>query len=105
MICQISLFTLKPDISAERLEEMMWTTRTSLLRIREVLQLNVGKRIKSSDPWDWFLSIEAESLDKLAILQDDPHYFKFLQEVITPSVENKQVLTFEMDPRKDVKYS
>ena len=84
---------------------MMWTTRTSLLRIREVLQLNVGKRIKSSDPWDWFLSIEAESLDKLAILQDDPHYFKFLQEVITPSVENKQVLTFEMDPRKDVKYS
>lgn len=105
MICQISLFTLKPDVSAERLEEMMWTTRTSLLRIREVLQLNVGKRIKASDPWDWFLSIEAESLDKLAILQDDPHYFKFLQEVITPSVENKQILTFEMDPRKDVKYS
>ena len=105
MICQVSLFTLKPDVTPERLEEMMWTSRTSLLRIREVLHLNVGKRIKASDPWDWFLSIETESLDKLAILQDDPHYFKFTREVLEPSVDKKQVLTFEMDPRKDVKYS
>jgi hypothetical protein len=105
MICQVSLFTLKPEITAERLEEMMWSSRTSLLRIREVLHLNVGKRIKDSDPWDWFISIEAESLDKLAILQDDPQYFKFVREVIEPSVDKRQVLTFEMDPRKDVKYS
>lgn len=105
MICQVSLFTLKADVTPDRLEEMMWTTRTTLLRIREVLHLNVGKRIKVSDPWHWFVSIEAESLDKLAMLQDDPNYFKFLQEVIYPSVEHRQVLAFEMDPRKDVKYS
>ncbi len=105
MIYQVSLYTLKREVTPERLEEMMWITRTTLLRIREVLHLNVGKRINPEDPWEWFVSIEAESLDKLAILQDDPHYFKFDQEVIRNSVETKQVLTFEMEPRKDVKYS
>lgn len=105
MISQISLFTLKPEVSPERLEEMMWITRTTLLRIREVLHLNVGKRIKPEDPWHWFVAIEAESLDKLAILQDDPYYFKFQQEVVHNSVDQQQVLLFEMDPRKDVKYS
>jgi hypothetical protein len=30
MVCQVSLFTLKPDVTPERLEEMMWTTRTTL---------------------------------------------------------------------------
>ena len=83
----------------------MWVTRTTLLRIREILHLNVGKRIKDEDPWQWFVSIEVESLDKLAIAQDDPHYFKFQHEVINSSVHEKQVLTFEMEPRKDVKYS
>jgi hypothetical protein len=105
MICHVQLFTLKPEVTSDRLEEMMWLTRTSLLRIREVLHLNVGKRIKQEDPWHWFVSMEAESLDKLAILQDDPHYFKFQQEVVKPSVATEQVLTFEMEPRKDVKYS
>ena len=105
MVCQVSLFRLKPEVTPERLEEMMWVTRTTLLRIREILHLNVGKRIKDEDPWHWFVSIEVESLDKLAIAQDDPHYFKFHHEVISSSVHEKQVLTFEMEPRKDVKYS
>ena len=105
MISQISLFTLRAEVTPERLEEMMWITRTTLLRIREVLHLNVGKRIKQDDPWHWFVSIEAESLDKLHILQDDPHYFKFVEEVVRPSVDKQQVLVFVMEPRKDVKYS
>ncbi|QIF05074.1 Dabb family protein [Roseimicrobium sp. ORNL1] len=105
MVCQVSLFTLKPDVTPERLEEMMWTTRTTLLRIREILHLNVGKRIRAEDPWHWFVSLEVESLDKLAIAQDDPHYFKYVRDVIESSVDQSQVLTFEMEPRKDVKYS
>jgi hypothetical protein len=105
MISQISLFTLRPEVTPERMEEMMWITRTTLLRIREVLHLNVGKRIKPEDPWHWFVSLEAESLDKLAILQDDPYYFKFVEEVVRPSVDKQEVLVFEMEPRKDVKYS
>jgi hypothetical protein len=105
MVCQVSLFTLKPEVTPERLEEMMWTTRTTLLRIREILHLNVGKRIREGDPWHWFVSVEVESLDKLAIAQDDPHYFKYVREVIESSVDQSQILTFEMEPRKDVKYS
>ncbi len=77
----------------------------TLLRIREILHLNVGKRIRENDPWHWFVSVDVESLDKLAIAQDDPHYFKYLREVIESSVDQSQVLTFEMEPRKDVKYS
>jgi hypothetical protein len=105
MVCQVSLFKLKPDVTPERLEEMMWVTRTTLLRIREILHLNVGKRIKPENPWDWFVSIETESLDKLAIAQDDAQYYKYLREVLEESVERTEVLTFEMEPRKDVKYS
>jgi hypothetical protein len=107
MVCQISLFVLKPGVSSDRLEEMMWTTRTSLLRIREILNLNVGKRIRPGDPWDWFVSIEVESLAKLAIAMDDPHYRKYIDDVLEQDVvkEKQQVLTFEMEPRKDVKYS
>jgi len=105
MICQISLFTLKQDVTPERLEEMMATTRSTLLHIREVLHLNVGKRIKAEDTWHWFISLEAESLDKLAMIQDDPYYFKFTAEVLKPSVHRTQTSTFEMDPRKNVKYS
>src|SRR5689334_19726392 len=105
MVCQVCLFTLKPEVTPERLEEMMWVTRTTLLRIREILHLNVGKRVKPENPWDWFVSIEVESLDKLAIAQDDPHYYKYLREIVEESVERQEVLTFEMEPRKDVKYS
>ena len=105
MIARLTLFTLKPDVPPERLEEMMWITRTTLLKIAEVLSLRTGKRVNPGDPWDWFVQIEVESLDKLAICQDDPHHFKYLQEVVNPSVSTQQVLTFEMEPRKDVKYS
>jgi hypothetical protein len=105
MIAHLTLFRLRPDVTPERLEEMMWSTRTMLLKIPEVLALRTGKRIQESDPWDWFVSIETESLDKLIICKDDPHYFKFVQDVIKPTVATQQVLTFEMEPRKDVKYS
>ncbi len=105
MISQLTLFTLKPEVTPERLEEMMWLTRASLLKIPEILSLRTGKSISADAPWTWFVAIEIESLDKLAICQDDANYFKYLGEVVQPSVAHQQVLTFEMDPRKDVKYS
>jgi hypothetical protein len=105
MIAQLTLYTLKPGLPPERLEEMMWITRSTLLKIPEILALRTGKRIRPDDPYDWFVFVEADSLDKLAIAQDDPHYFKFLQEVVHPSIEKEDVHLYEMDPRKDVKYS
>jgi hypothetical protein len=49
--------------------------------------------------------MEVESLDKLAILKDDPHYIKFREEVLKPAVDEECVQSFEMEPRKNVKYS
>jgi len=105
MIAQLTLYTLKSGLPPERLEEMMWVTRSTLLKIPEILALRTGKRIRPDDPYDWFVFVEADSLDKLAIAQDDPHYFKFLQDVVHPSIEKEDVHLYEMDPRKDVKYS
>ena len=105
MIAHVSLFKLKPEITEERLEEMMSLTRVHLLRVPEVLVVRTGKRVKESDPWQWFVAIEVESLDKLAICQDDPHYFKFREEILKPAVAEECVQAYEMEPRKNVKYS
>lgn len=73
MIAHVSLFKLKPEVSAERLEEIMSLTRVYLLRVPEVLVVRTGKRTRADDTWEWFVFMEIESLDKLAICQDDPH--------------------------------
>lgn len=112
MIAHICLYKLKPEISLERLEEMMSLTRVHLLRVPEALAVRTGKRVSEEDPWNWFVFMEVESLDKLAILKDDPHYIKFREEVLKPNVRplktgglDECVQSFEMEPRKDVKYS
>jgi hypothetical protein len=105
MIAHVSLFKLRTEISGERLEEIMSLTRVYLLRVPEVLSVRTGKRIDEKDQWQWFVFMEIESLDKLAICQDDPNYIKFREEVLRPAVARENVQTFEMDPRKDVRYS
>jgi hypothetical protein len=105
MIAHICLYKLKPEITEDRLETMMSSTRVNLLRVPEVLSVRTGKRIRPNDPWEWYVAIEVESLDKLAICQDDPNYFKYREEVVKPAVADQCVQSFEMDPRKDVKYS
>ena len=105
MISYLCLYKLKPEITEERLENMMSSTRVLLLRVPEVLVVRTGKRIKTNDPWEWFVCLEVESLDKLAIAQDDPYYFKFREDVVKPAISDQCLQAFEMDPRKDVNYS
>ncbi len=105
MIAHVCLYKLKPEITPERLEEVMSLTRVQLLRVPEVLAVRTGKRVRPEDAWDWFIAFEVESLDKLAICVDDPHYIKFREEVLKPSVAEQCIQSFEMEPRKDVKYS
>lgn len=105
MIAHVSLFKLKPEVSEEKLEEIMSMTRVYLLRVPEVLVVRTGKRTRQDDAWEWFVFMEIESLDKLAICQDDPHYIKFREEVLRPAIAEECVQSFEMEPRKDVKYS
>ncbi len=105
MIAYLSLFKLKSEVTLEKLEEMMSQTRVQLLRVPEVLTVKTGKRVNPNDPFAWFVYLEVESMDKLVICQDDPHYIKFREEVLKPNVAEKEATAFEMEPRKDVKYS
>ncbi|MES2598739.1 MAG: Dabb family protein [Verrucomicrobiota bacterium] len=105
MIAYLSLYKLKPEVTEEALEQMMSRTRVNLLRVPEVLTVKTGKRVNPNDPFPWFVYIEVESMDKLAICQDDPHYIKFREEVLKPNVADQESTAFEMEPRKDVKYS
>lgn len=105
MIAYLSLYKLKPEVTTEKLEQMMSQTRVQLLRVPEVLAVKTGKRVNPNDTYPWFVYIEVESMDKLAICQDDPHYIKFREEVLKPNISEKEATAFEMEPRKDVKYS
>lgn len=105
MIAHVCLYKVKPEVTAERLEEVMSLTRVYLLRVPEVLAVRTGKRVRSEDPCDWFVAFEVESLDKLVICQDDPYYIKYREEVLKPTVAEQTCQSFEMEPRKDVKYS
>jgi hypothetical protein len=105
MIAHVSLYQLKPEVTPEALEQMMAQTRVLLLRVPEVLSVKTGKRVNPADSYPWFIYLEVESMDKLAICQDDPYYIKFRQEVVRPHVANETSTSFEMEPRKDVKYS
>jgi hypothetical protein len=105
MIAYLSLYKLRPEVSEEKLEEMMSKARMSLLRIPEVLTVKTGKRVNPSDPFRWFIYLEVENMDKLFICQDDPHYIKFREDVLKPHVAEQEATAFEMEPRKDVKYS
>ncbi len=90
MIAYLSLFQLKPQVTEEKLETIMSQTRVMLLRVPEILTVKTGKRVNPADPWPWFVYLEVESMDKLAICQDDPHYrasleTSFLEETNHPT--------------------
>jgi hypothetical protein len=105
MIAYLSLYKLKPEVTQEKLEEMMARTRVNLLRVPEVLAVKTGKRVNPNDTFPWFVYLEVESMDKLAICQDDPNYIKYREEVLKPNIAEQEATAFEMEPRKDVKYS
>ena len=50
---------------------MMRQTRTTLLKIPEVLSVKCGKRIDPECEWPFFLAVDVESMDKLAMYRDD----------------------------------
>ncbi len=55
--------------------------------------------------WAFFVSVDVESLGKLAMFQDDPIYVKFVEEVVKPNTSEQLMLNYEMEPGKDTKYS
>jgi hypothetical protein len=105
MVHHIVLYTLKPEVTPARVEEMMMHARMQLLKIPEVLSIKCGKRINQEMQWPFFLAIDFESMDKYEIFAEDPIYVKFVEDVVKPNTTEAIRLDFEMDPGKDVQFS
>ncbi len=106
MIARLSFHVLKEELDPLVLEEMLRSIRAMLLRIPEVLAVRAGRNLEEGASWPFYYSIECESTEKLAMIQDDPIYQKLVNTIVKPLVANKNlVLTYELDPGKDLKYS
>jgi stress responsive alpha/beta barrel protein len=105
MVHHIVLYKLKPEVTPEKLEEMMMNTRISLLKIPEVLSVKCGKKIDPRSEYPFFIALDFESMDKLGVYRDDSIHLKFMEEVIKPNITERLALDYEMEPGKDVRYS
>ena len=105
MIHHVVFFKLKPEVNDQKLEEMMRSTRSMLLKIPEVLSVRSGKNIDTKGEWPFFLTVEVESLEKLRMYVDDPVHLKYIETVIKPFTTARFAMDFQTDPSKDLKYS
>ena len=105
MVHHVALFKLKPEVTPAKLEEMMMTTRMSLLKIPEILSVKCGKAIDPKAEWPFFIALDFESRDKMAMTEEDAIYMKFVAEVVKPFTAERLTLNYEMEPGKNVKYS
>lgn len=106
MVHHICLLQTKPDVSPEDLEQIMVETRIRLLKIPEITNLRVGKRIKvPENPYTYFYSFDVESMDKLQVTRDSAVWTLYEKQVLIPKVERMTSLEYEMEPGKDVTYS
>jgi hypothetical protein len=105
MVHYLALYQLVPTVTDEKLEEMIRSSRSQLLRISEVLHLQSGRTVDPDAEWPFFVGIDVDSMDKLRMCLDDPVYIKFKEEVIRPYTTRCLELRYEMDPGKDLRYS
>ena len=105
MITHISFLKLEAETDSERLESMVRTTRSILLKIPEILSVHSGRNTDQESEWPFFFSFEVASLSKLEMVKDDPLYLKFLESVIRPNSTSEFAFNFETDPSQDLRYS
>jgi len=105
MLHNITLFKLQPEVSPAKLEQIMMTTRMTLLKIPEILSVRCGKNIDPASEWPFFIALEFESTEKLAMTEDDAIYMKFVVDVIKQNTVGSLTLNYEMEPGKSIKYS
>ncbi len=105
MVHHVTLIKPKPEVTPEKLEKMMMATRMSLLKIPEVLSVKCGKNIDANSEWPFFVALDFESMEKLAMTQEDAIYMKFQADVIQPNTAERLTLSYEMEPGKNVRFS
>jgi len=105
MVHHITLCKLQPDVAPAELDKLMRTTRMSLLKIPEILSVRCGKNIDPESEWPFFVALDFESLEKLAMTEDDAIYMKFIADILRPHTSDRLVMNYEMEPGKNLKYS
>jgi hypothetical protein len=100
------LLTTKPEVIPGKLEEIMVETRIRLLKIPEVNNLRVGKRVDTTqNPYHFFFSFDVENMDKLAYITENAVFVQFEKQILGPFISSSKVFDYEMEPGKDVRYS
>lgn len=106
MVHTISLLEVKSSVTPEQLETIMVETRIRLLKIPEINNLRVGKRIDvKNNPFSLFYSMDVDNLDKLKFAQDSAIFTQFQKQIIEPFIGKITTFQYEMEPGKDVRYS
>lgn len=105
MIFHAVFLQLKPEVDDVKMQEMVRTTRSLLLKIPEVLGVKSGRNVDAKSDWTFFFSVETDSREKLKVIQENPFYFKFHETVIRPNTTNEFSMAFELDPSKNLRYS
>ena len=105
MVHHVTLYKLQPEVTPAKLEQLMMSTRMTLLKIPEILSVKCGKNIDAKSEWPFFIALEFESMEKLAMTQEEAIYMKFVSDIIRTNTAEKLVLNYEMEPGKSVKYS
>ncbi|MDR1192416.1 MAG: hypothetical protein LBK60_12265 [Verrucomicrobiales bacterium] len=106
MVQHIHFLGLKAGVQPEQVENLMVETRIRLLKISEIMNLRVGKRIDAAaDGYQVFFAFDTESLAKLRVAEDEAVYIKFRHQILERFVERETALNFEMEPGKDIAYS
>lgn len=105
MIHQIVLCRLQPDAGPGEVENLMRQTRVRLLKIPEFRTVTCGKPVESGADWGFFFAADFENLDKMRLGQKSITYTRYEREILTVHVAERQVLTYELEPGKDTKYS
>lgn len=105
MIHHVVYFQLKPGLDSAVMEELVRTSRSLLLKIPEVLAVRSGRNLDPQSQWQFYFSIEVDSLEKLRITLDDPFHLKLMEKWIKPNTSSSFAMDYELDPSRDLKYS
>ena len=105
MVHYIALFQLKKGVTEEEIEEMIRISRSCLHRMNEAHNFRSGRSIKPENEFEFFISADFESTDKLAMFLEDPNYRKFSTLVVEEKTTSQREFLYETEPGKNPKYS
>ena len=105
MISHIVLCQLRDGVTSADIDGMMRKTRAQLLKIPEVKSIRCGRRIESPHEWGFFVTLEFESMERLASFRANPLSTQYRELILGPHIIAFSELNYELDPGKDVRFS